>query len=123
VGVRLRRGARHQRPGLGPLRLLLRRLVGTLRQRGLRRRALLLPLRQPPATLAEFTIGGGGGAHDYYDISVVDGYNLPMDFSCSSGAGLQCRGSGCPDGYLFPTDDSKTHACEGNSNYQVTFCP
>jgi hypothetical protein len=98
--------------------------VGTLRQRGLRRRALLLPLRQPPATLAEFTIGGGGGgAHDYYDISVVDGYNLPMDFSCSSGAGLQCRGSGCPDGYLFPTDDSKTHACDGNSNYQVTFWP
>ncbi|RCV19612.1 hypothetical protein SEVIR_3G417400v4 [Setaria viridis] len=77
---------------------------------------------QPPATLAEFTIVGGDG-HDYYDISVVDGYNLPMDFSCSSGVGLQCRGSGCRDAYLYPTDDSKTHACDGNSNYQVTFCP
>jgi hypothetical protein len=30
---------------------------------------------QPPATLVEFTLGGGP---DFYDISLVDGYNLPM---------------------------------------------
>jgi len=31
----------------------------------------------PPVTLAEFTFDGWGG-QDYYDISLVDGYNLPM---------------------------------------------
>jgi hypothetical protein len=32
---------------------------------------------KPPATLAEFKFGGFGGK-DFYDISLVDGYNLPM---------------------------------------------
>jgi hypothetical protein len=75
---------------------------------------------QPPMTLAEFTIGG---SQDFYDISVIDGYNLPMLFSCSTGVTLNCGGSSCPDAYLFPADNTKTHACNGNSNYQVTFCP
>lgn len=30
----------------------------------------------PPATLAEFTLDGDGGK-DFYDVSLVDGYNLP----------------------------------------------
>ena len=77
---------------------------------------------QPPLTLAEFTIGGGSN-QDFYDISVIDGYNLGMAFSCSTGVGLVCRSSSCPDAYLFPNDNTKTHACSGNSNYQVTFCP
>ena len=77
---------------------------------------------QPPLTLAEFTIGGGSN-QDFYDISVIDGYNLGMAFSCSTGVGLVCRSSSCPDAYLFPNDSTKTHACSGNSNYQVTFCP
>ncbi|CAD6266734.1 unnamed protein product [Miscanthus lutarioriparius] len=75
---------------------------------------------QPPMTLAEFTIGG---SQDFYDISVIDGYNLPMLFSCSTGVTLNCGGSSCPDAYLFPADNTKTHACSGSSNYQVTFCP
>ena len=32
----------------------------------------------PPATLVEFTLGGGATEGDYYDLSLVDGYNLPM---------------------------------------------
>ncbi|KAJ8512014.1 hypothetical protein OPV22_002448 [Ensete ventricosum] len=33
----------------------------------------------PPVSLAEFTPGGGGGGGmDYHDVSLVDGYNLPM---------------------------------------------
>lgn len=75
---------------------------------------------QPPTTLAEFSIGG---AEDFYDISVVDGYNLPMAFSCSTGAGLVCTSPACPAAYLFPNDDSKTRGCSSNSNYQLTFCP
>jgi hypothetical protein len=31
-----------------------------------------------------------GDAHDYYDISVVSGYNLPMSFSCSTGVEIVC---------------------------------
>ncbi|KAL6847435.1 hypothetical protein ACP4OV_023288 [Aristida adscensionis] len=74
---------------------------------------------RPPATLAEFTIGG---AQDFYDISVIDGFNIGMDFSCSSGDALRCRDANCADAYHQP-NDRKTHACGGNSNYQVTFCP
>ncbi|KAL6638389.1 hypothetical protein ACP70R_023884 [Stipagrostis hirtigluma subsp. patula] len=75
---------------------------------------------RPPATLAEYTIGG---EHDFYDISVIDGYNLAMSFKCSNGVSLQCGGAQCPDAYLFPKDDKKNHPCNSNSNYQVTFCP
>lgn len=32
---------------------------------------------KPPATLAEFQLAGFGGK-DFYDVSLVDGYNLPM---------------------------------------------
>ncbi|XP_066396351.1 thaumatin-like protein 1b [Miscanthus floridulus] len=31
----------------------------------------------PPATLAEFTLDGSGGL-DFFDVSLVDGYNIPM---------------------------------------------
>ncbi|XP_062203385.1 thaumatin-like pathogenesis-related protein 4 [Phragmites australis] len=74
---------------------------------------------QPPATLAEFSIGG---ATDSYDISVIDGYNLAMDFSCSNGDAIRCRNSGCPDANDQP-NDTKGHICTGNNNYQVIFCP
>nr|P50697.1 RecName: Full=Thaumatin-like pathogenesis-related protein 3; Flags: Precursor [Avena sativa]AAB09226.1 thaumatin-like pathogenesis-related protein [Avena sativa] len=81
--------------------------------------ALSCTLSGQPATLAEYTIGG---SQDFYDISVIDGYNLAMDFSCSTGVALKCRDSGCPDAYHHPNDVA-THACNGNSNYQITFCP
>lgn len=34
---------------------------------------------QPPVTLAELTIGIGQTS-DYFDISVIDGFNMPMEF-------------------------------------------
>ncbi|KAL5229701.1 hypothetical protein ABZP36_028477 [Zizania latifolia] len=40
----------------------------------------------PPATLAEFTLDGTGGL-DFYDVSLVDGYNLPVLVEPSSSAG------------------------------------
>jgi hypothetical protein len=46
---------------------------------------------QTPATLAEYTIGTGG-AQDFYDISLVDGFNVPMDFLPAG------SGAGCPKG-------------------------
>ncbi|PON90013.1 Thaumatin [Trema orientale] len=46
----------------------------------------------PPATLAEFTLGTGG--QDFYDVSLVDGYNLPMVVEGTGGSGL-CASTGC----------------------------
>ncbi|KAH0971102.1 hypothetical protein GBA52_023258 [Prunus armeniaca] len=46
----------------------------------------------PPATLAEFTLGSG--SQDFYDVSLVDGYNLPMIVEGSGGSGT-CATTGC----------------------------
>uniref|UniRef100_A0ACD5ZGU4 Uncharacterized protein n=1 Tax=Avena sativa TaxID=4498 RepID=A0ACD5ZGU4_AVESA len=46
----------------------------------------------PPATLAEFTLGGAGGGLDFYDVSLVDGYNLPVLVEPSAGT---CAAAGC----------------------------
>ncbi|MFS8006840.1 putative Thaumatin family [Helianthus anomalus] len=48
----------------------------------------------PPATLVEFTLGGDGGM-DFYDVSLVDGYNLPMLIAPSGGSGHICSSTGC----------------------------
>ncbi|KAG6603906.1 Thaumatin-like protein 1, partial [Cucurbita argyrosperma subsp. sororia] len=46
----------------------------------------------PPATLAEFTLGSG--SQDFYDVSLVDGYNLPMIIEGTGGSGT-CSSTGC----------------------------
>ncbi|XP_059437391.1 thaumatin-like protein 1 [Corylus avellana] len=46
----------------------------------------------PPATLAEITLGSG--SQDFYDVSLVDGYNLPMIMEGSGGSGT-CESTGC----------------------------
>lgn len=48
----------------------------------------------PPATLAEFTLNGAGGL-DFYDVSLVDGYNLPMLVTPEGGNGGNCTATGC----------------------------
>lgn len=48
----------------------------------------------PPATLAEFTLDGYGG-QDFYDVSLVDGYNLPMLVVPQGGNGPNCTSTGC----------------------------
>ncbi|KAL8543254.1 hypothetical protein ACS0TY_003972 [Phlomoides rotata] len=47
----------------------------------------------PPATLAEFTLNGDQGL-DFYDVSLVDGYNLPMLIIPTSRRG-GCSSTGC----------------------------
>ncbi|CAI0445229.1 unnamed protein product, partial [Linum tenue] len=90
----------------------------------------------PPATLAEFTLGTGG--QDFYDVSLVDGYNLPMVVEGSGGSGSctttgcitdlnqQCPAelkAACPRSYSYAYDDaSSTFTCTG-ADYTVTFCP
>ncbi|XP_019422884.1 PREDICTED: thaumatin-like protein 1b [Lupinus angustifolius] len=49
----------------------------------------------PPATLAEFTLNGAGGL-DFFDVSLVDGYNLPMMVEPQGGTGAgNCTATGC----------------------------
>ncbi|KAJ6821801.1 thaumatin-like protein 1b [Iris pallida] len=47
----------------------------------------------PPATLAEFTLAGADGK-DFYDVSLVDGYNIPMLVEAIGGNG-SCAATGC----------------------------
>ncbi|MED6180805.1 Thaumatin-like protein 1 [Stylosanthes scabra] len=47
----------------------------------------------PPVTLAEFTIGSGA-SQDYYDVSLVDGYNVAMIVDAVGGSG-ECGSTGC----------------------------
>jgi len=50
----------------------------------------------PPASLAEFTLRGDGG-QDYYDISLVDGFNIPI-LVTPQGRSTGCRSTSCaPD--------------------------
>ncbi|KAM7517277.1 hypothetical protein LguiA_006860 [Lonicera macranthoides] len=50
----------------------------------------------PPATLAEFTIGSvtTSSTQDFYDVSLVDGYNLAIAVQASGGSG-DCGTTGC----------------------------
>ncbi|CAD5313230.1 unnamed protein product [Arabidopsis thaliana] len=48
----------------------------------------------PPATLAEFTLDGSGGL-DFYDVSLVDGYNVQMLVVPQGGSGQNCSSTGC----------------------------
>nr|ASA45586.1 PR5 protein [Lilium hybrid cultivar] len=48
----------------------------------------------PPATLAEFTLSGNDNK-DFYDVSLVDGYNLPMAVVPQGGGGNNCTAAGC----------------------------
>ncbi|XP_020093757.1 thaumatin-like protein 1b isoform X1 [Ananas comosus] len=56
----------------------------------------------PPATLAEFTLSSSASsssaAQDFYDVSLVDGYNLPMTIEANGGTGGGgggCAATGC----------------------------
>ncbi|CAN0879843.1 Thaumatin-like protein 1a [Linum grandiflorum] len=52
----------------------------------------------PPVTLVEFTLNGHGGL-DYYDVSLVDGFNLPVsvapDGIASGSANNICKSTSC----------------------------
>ncbi|XP_006455284.1 hypothetical protein AGABI2DRAFT_194914 [Agaricus bisporus var. bisporus H97] len=63
----------------------------------------------PPATVAEWTLGAAGGL-DWYDVSLVDGYNLPMRIDNNVGCPVpSCPvdlGPDCPAQLKGPFDSS-----------------
>uniref|UniRef100_A0ACD5VN92 Uncharacterized protein n=1 Tax=Avena sativa TaxID=4498 RepID=A0ACD5VN92_AVESA len=117
----------------------------------LRRFATCTNYSQPPNTLAEFTISQGQTKQDFFDISLIDGFNVPMDFlpvpvqgRSGCGKGPRCPAnitSQCPSELKAPDgcNDACTvfnqdrYCCTGNAasncsstNYSVFFkqmCP
>ncbi|KIK61377.1 hypothetical protein GYMLUDRAFT_581762 [Collybiopsis luxurians FD-317 M1] len=76
----------------------------------------------PPASLAEFTLSAGGN-QDFYDISFVDGYNLPISITnnvgCPSPTCAVDLGPNCPAPLKGPFDSSGfpvgcKSACDAN---------
>ncbi|XP_042500988.1 thaumatin-like protein 1b [Macadamia integrifolia] len=69
----------------------------------------------PPATLVEFTLG----SQDFYDISLVDGFNLPLSVTPQGGTG-NCKSVGCsanvnsvcPSELSVKGSDGSTIACK-----------
>ncbi|KAF3448531.1 hypothetical protein FNV43_RR09244 [Rhamnella rubrinervis] len=102
----------------------------------------------PPNSLAEYELNQNGNK-DLIDISLTEGFNIPMEFSSSTflwslaqprvGVGefgvpeIYCGGQQvspssfkgrCPNAHSYPPDDPKnTHKCPAGSNYRVVFCP
>ncbi|KAF7847404.1 hypothetical protein BT93_L2997 [Corymbia citriodora subsp. variegata] len=48
----------------------------------------------PPATLAEFTLKVAGSSQNYYDVNLVDGFNLPLSIT-PQGSGSGCSSTSC----------------------------
>lgn len=68
----------------------------------------------PLATLAEFTLNGAGGL-DFFDVSLVNGYNLPMTVDPQGG---NCT---CPRANV---DDTRNFTCAcASADYLIIFCP
>ncbi|KAJ6935124.1 LOW QUALITY PROTEIN: hypothetical protein NC652_010201 [Populus alba x Populus x berolinensis] len=70
----------------------------------------------PPVTLAEFGIGSFGGV-DFFDVSLVDGFNLPLLVvpsrqNCTSSECVVDLNESCPSELKFPTStEGKTVGC------------
>ncbi|KAJ8772617.1 hypothetical protein K2173_027794 [Erythroxylum novogranatense] len=73
----------------------------------------------PPATLSEFKLDGYGGL-DFFDVSLVDGYNLPLSVTPQGGSGQNCSSTGCvvdlngscPTDLKVTSTDGESVACK-----------
>jgi len=74
------------------------------------------------ATLGEFCLACWNNL-DNYNLSVIDGYNLPMRISPHKGGcpTVACHGRPCSQGYNFPADNSKMKTCHP-TDYTIQFC-
>lgn len=69
----------------------------------------------PPATLAEFTLSGSDGL-DFYDVSLVDGYNLAMLVAPRGGSGPNCSFTGCVSDLNIQCPSELKVMSEGEAN-------
>ncbi|PVG04004.1 thaumatin-like protein [Serendipita vermifera] len=86
---------------------------------------------KPPVTLAEFTFNASDKL-DWYDVSLVDGYNLPMSVvptqGCDAANCLVDLGPDCPEALKGPFDSTGfpvgcKSACEANLSGDPTNSP
>ena len=96
---------------------------------------LIKTIDHSEATLFEFTKNKYG---IWYDISVIPptdsngcikkGFNIPLQVNVTQSKindrcnDLVCLHSKCPDAYLHPYDDIKTHYCNLHTNFTLTYC-
>lgn len=96
---------------------------------------LIKTLNNDEVTLFEFTKNKYG---IWYDISVIPpysfnripkkGFNIPLTVDVKQSIlnsrcnKLICLHSKCPDAYLYPYDNTKTHYCNLNTNFTLTYC-
>jgi hypothetical protein len=91
-----------------------------------------------PATLAEFTLQKGSANFDYYDVSMVDGYNVPAEITPdanarpnpkpgASGVTLWCGTPGCADASTCQAQSQATcpsfGSCICDWDVDSTSCP
>jgi hypothetical protein len=84
----------------------------------------------PPATLSEWTLKGAGGL-DFYDLSLVDGYNVPMvlqnvngtksgngtKYDCGSPGCTSDLNATCPAALQVKNSSGAVIACNSACNY------
>ncbi|UJR19310.1 hypothetical protein I4U23_022439 [Adineta vaga] len=60
-------------------------------------------------------------ANTYYDLSVIDGFNVPMKVYTPDGKKFEALHAKASDAYLFPKDDTKTHGLQGDGKFVIVF--
>lgn len=60
---------------------------------------------------------------DFYCLSVVEGFDVPVRITPSRGAPRTCVWPGCPDAYKRPNDGTIMVATQTGGTFTVTFCP
>ncbi len=73
----------------------------------------------PPASLAEFTLNGANG-DDFYDVSLVDGYNMEIGIIPTGGNGT-CGSPGCTRN-LNPQCPEALQVCSSSCSPCSCFC-
>uniref|UniRef100_A0ACD5ZCT1 Uncharacterized protein n=1 Tax=Avena sativa TaxID=4498 RepID=A0ACD5ZCT1_AVESA len=75
----------------------------------------------PPATLAEITLAATPTALDFYDVSLVDGYNVAIAMTPYHGSGANCLAAGCVSD-LNSVCPAGLAVRGGNGNSKVVGC-
>ena len=73
-----------------------------------------------PNTLAEFSLNQYSNL-DFFDISVIDGYNVGLDFSPASGSSSSCHGIRCASDSIITQCPSELKADGGCNNACTVF--
>lgn len=63
-------------------------------------------------TQAEFTINVD--SRDFYDLNIIDGFDIGTQISSDNGPSLTCTDANCPDAYRNPTDNSQVSPVGSN---------